>query len=146
MNWFRKPQNKAPPPERLAEGDAPTRITPLDSEVLEEWSRETDEPEARGLSVTRQEGDDWNYAVTVSAMEFVRVEPLETILRDDIRRALSAVPGVRRVEEEDREVWIVDGKPTCEALALTAASVIDRHLVAIRRCLDELGDDSGEEG
>jgi hypothetical protein len=60
-------------------------------------------------------------SVGVAVAEFVRDGPLETELREQMAAALEAVDGVGSVWEEDREVWIVTGTPSGEALVDAAA-------------------------
>jgi hypothetical protein len=72
-------------------------------------------------------------------MEFIRVEPLESELRESTTAALLGVPGVDAVARQDREVWIVAGSPSGEALVRAAASVVDRYLSRTRGEYESLG-------
>jgi len=99
-----------------------------DEEVdgAEGWERLTDEPEVRGVEATRHDVDnEWTWSVWVWVMEFIREDPLESEIRDAILAALFAVRRVTAVAEEDREVWIVAGEPSGEALVRAAADVVD---------------------
>ena len=99
-----------------------------DEEVdgAEGWERLTDEPEVRGVEATRHDVDnEWTWSVGVWVMEFIREDPLESEIRDAILAALFAVRRVTAVAEEDREVWIVAGEPSGEALVRAAADVVD---------------------
>jgi hypothetical protein len=88
------------------------QIQPEDPEIIQEWVRETDEDEVRGVGAYhvhdwQDEVRDWpgdgdGWLVSVDAMEFVRSEPLESELRQRIITALRAVRGVTHVEEHDR--------------------------------------------
>lgn len=123
----------------MVDQDAPTRVEPQDEEIAEEWVRETDEPEVRGVSATRLRASSaWPWRVTIGAAEFIREDPLEKELREALRRGLGAVKGVTRVEEEDREVWIVAGNPNGEALAKAAADVVDKLQAKLRKHVEEL--------
>ncbi|BCB75316.1 hypothetical protein GCM10022251_33290 [Phytohabitans flavus] len=98
---------------------------------VEEWTLDTDDPDVRGVSVLLPQRG-WPWMVTVAAAEFVRSEPLESQLRQRIHAALTAVDGVTQVDEEDREVWAVEGKPDGEALVHAVAAVLDELTPAIR--------------
>lgn len=109
------------------------RVEPLDSGVAEEWVRLTEEQDVRGVSATRlKDAEEWAWQLTVWAMEFVREQPLETELRDAVESAIAAVSGVREVESEDREVWVVDGEFSGDALVDAVAVTIDRFADRIR--------------
>jgi hypothetical protein len=57
--------------------------------------------------------------------EFLREDPLERELREAMAAALQGVPGTTDVEEEDREIWHVEGEPSGAALVRAAAVVVD---------------------
>jgi hypothetical protein len=99
-------------------------ITSEDPAIIEEWLRETDEPNIRGVSACRIE-DTGSWQVTVCAMEFVRGDPLETELRQRVITALRTVGGVTGAQEQDRETWFLTGNPSGRALILAAAEVVD---------------------
>ena len=99
----------------------------------EGWIRETDEPELRDLEASRYD-EDWQ--VTVAVAEFLREEPLEGELRRGMASALNEVAGVVAVNEEDREVWHVEGSPSGEELLRAAARVVDALADAARDQLD----------
>lgn len=108
-------------------------MEPHDSSIVEEWERDTSEPDIRGIGVTRDaDGTDWPWHLSVSVAEFVREEPLEGELRRRMDAALRAVPGVSDVAEEDREVWIIRGDVSGEAIAVAAAQVVDEMADRIR--------------
>src|SRR5262245_22472011 len=93
----------------------------------EGWERLTDEPDVRGVEAIRVFAEaPWEWAVTVAAMEFVRDDPLESELRDGIDAALRTVEGVLDVDEEDREVWVVNGAPSGEELTQAVARTVDQ--------------------
>jgi len=105
----------------------------LDSEVAEEWVRETAEPDVRNVAASKWAGGGaWPWRVEVWAAEFVRIEPLESLLRRRLREELIAVEGVHDVADEDREVWIVSGHPLGSDLVLAAARVVDALASEIR--------------
>jgi hypothetical protein len=104
------------------------------------WQRLKDEPDIRDVEVIRLNSDGpWQWQVVVSVMEFIREDPLEADLREAMAAALRAVPGVVRVSEEDREVWIVDGSPAGEQLTEAAARVVDQFAVRTRDHYEKLG-------
>lgn len=108
---------------------------------------ETDEDEVRGVGAYQVAGwqdevPDWpgdgdGWMVGVDAMEFVRSDPLESELRQQIIAALRAVKGVTHVDEHDREEWILTGVTTGEALIGAVAQVLDGQADRIRDCLYE---------
>ena len=101
-------------------------IEPADPELAEEWVRRSDDPKVLGIGSSRwAEGGDWPWRVDVAVASLVREEPLQGELRDRVTAALEAAPGVVRVVQEDREVWIVSGDPTGPALIEAAARVVD---------------------
>ena len=97
----------------------------------EGWERITDDPDVCGVEAIKA-ADPWVWSVTITAMEFVREDPLESDLRERVSRALRSVPGVADVAEEDREVWIVSGSPSGEDLVRAGASVVDAFADRIR--------------
>ena len=103
--------------------DEVRRIEPDDEEIAEEWIRETDEPEIRGVGASY--GDEGGWIVDVWAQEFYRQDPLGVELRQSIQAALRAVHGVTDVYEHDNESWDVTGTPSGEALTRAAAHVVD---------------------
>ena len=93
---------------------------------MKEWRRVTDDPDVLGVSASPDDvnvADGWQ--IFVNAMEFVRDEPLEGELRRRIADALRSAAGVETVEELDREVWVVTGAPSGEALVQMAGAVVD---------------------
>ena len=115
---------------------ATKQIEPRDAEITEEWVRDVPmgpSHDVHGVDATKHaQPGGWTWTVSVSAMEFVREEPLESTLRREIIAAMRGVPGVVQAEEEDREVWILRGDPTGHALVEAIAGVIDTHALAIR--------------
>ena len=107
--------------------------TELEEGCAESWERLTDDPDIRGVDasmITLGEQPYWSVGVAVA--EFLREDPLEAELRQQMAAALQAVDGVESVWEEDREVWGVTGVPSGEALVRAAAGVVD-HLAARAR-------------
>jgi hypothetical protein len=119
--------------------DEPQKVPVQDDELAEEWVRKTSEPDVRGVGAARwRERSQWAWQVTIYAAEFVREEPLEQRMRAAVDAALRAVPGVQDVAEEDREVWIVAGDPSGEALVRAAAEAMDRLQGDIRKHIKSL--------
>jgi hypothetical protein len=101
-------------------------VTPLDDAVAEEWVRETDEPDLRGVTAVRFQGRDrWQWQLTASIALLTLDEPQATELHEQIGSALRDVAGVVDVAQEDRETWVVSGTPSGEALVQAAALVVD---------------------
>jgi hypothetical protein len=102
--------------------DRIVRVDPTDEEVEEEWARETDD-DFRDMTASKWPDGVWQLWVGLS--EHLREEPLESEMRRDMARALTAVPGVTGVTEGDRELWDLEGNPSPEALIAAAGSVVD---------------------
>ncbi len=100
------------------------QIQPQDPAVQEEWLRETDEPDIREVHAARID-EIGGWLVTVSVMEYVSEEPLESDLRQRIAAALRNVTGVTSADEHDRETWFVTGTPSGKALIEATARVVD---------------------
>lgn len=114
------------------------RVEPEDGDVAEEWIRETNEPELRGVDVTRwTDGGDWPWHVGIYVAGLVREQPLASELRGKLADALRAVAGVEEVAEQDREVWIVRGDASGVALTAAAACVVDEMADRLRAALIE---------
>lgn len=115
------------------------RMEPLDEEVIEEWERST-EDEVLGVSCSRSDDEDWPWQVTVSVMEFIRSEPLESELVAAITSALGRVSRVRKVHHEDREAWVVGGDPAGSDLVQAVAEVVDQFASRTRAAVAELSE------
>ena len=88
------------------------------------WVSITPDDDVYGVTVEYFGGGEWQ--VWVVPAEFVRAEPLESELQDGITEALDAVEDVDTVVNEDREIWLVQGKTTGPNLVKAAASVVTR--------------------
>ena len=53
---------------------------------------------------------EWPWSVSVGVAEFLREEPLQSDFADAVSAGLKSVRGVRKVVQEDREVWLVSGR------------------------------------
>lgn len=116
------------------------RVPDDEADGDEVWERSlSDDDDALGLvDATRDDDlDDWNWSVGFAAMEFVRDDPLETTVVAAIESTIRAVPGVVAVAREDREVWIVRGRPSGEALVAAAGTVIDGFAESIRATITD---------
>ena len=51
---------------------------------------------------------------------------MHDLLTREVEAAVRAVRGVTGVMREDREVWLVSGKPTGKALVSAVSPVVDR--------------------
>lgn len=106
----------------------------------ERWQRLADDTDISGVEVVRTSTTGpWQWSVTVEAMEYIREDLLETEIRRAMAAELQAVPGVERISEEDREVWVVDGSPSGEELTRAAANVVDRFAERIREYCERQG-------
>lgn len=113
------------------------KLQPMDSEILEEWIRETEEEDILGIGAARTKGD-WPWSVFVYAAEFIREDPLESELYQSIEKALESVPGVTDVFHEDREKWIIKGNPRGEDLVRACSLAVDKLSSAIREVYESL--------
>jgi hypothetical protein len=91
-----------------------------------EFINQTNEPDILGVGASNENGDRY-WSVFVNVAEFVREEPLESEFRNVVANALSSVKGVTSVEEEDREVWLVEGD--AQGPELVAATVKALHTI-----------------
>jgi hypothetical protein len=100
-----------------------------DSELAEAWTRTITDPSLRYVhGVEAQKWlakSNWPWRINVWVMELVRDEELQAELRKRIATAVRAVRGVTNVAEEDREVWVISGAPSGEALVRSVAEVVD---------------------
>jgi hypothetical protein len=111
----------------------------LDEGAEESWERSVDDPDIRGVDAARIVLGELPYwQVGVAVAEFLRADPLDSELRQRMAAALRAVGGVEAVEEEDREVWLVTGTPSGEALVRAAAQVVDQLAARVRAYVDSL--------
>jgi hypothetical protein len=86
-----------------------------------------------GIEASKSRTDlSWPWQVDEWVMASVRDEPLEGEMRRAIVAALRAVPGAEAVQEGDRELWLLGGAPSGEALVLAAASVVDSFAERVR--------------
>jgi hypothetical protein len=100
----------------------------LDESCMEEsWERATDDPDIP------------YWSVGVAVAEFLRTDPLEFELRQQMAAALRAMDGAEMVWEDDREVWGVTGIVSGKALVRAAAGVVDHLADRARAYLDSLG-------
>ena len=113
----------------------PIRVLPEDDDIREEWTRDVDE--ARIVTAIRFRRDnDWPWQVSVPAAEFVREEPLEGELSERVLLALRGVRGVNAAHHEDREVWVVSGRPSGKALVAAAGGAVDELAERIRAVIE----------
>ena len=113
------------------------RLETQDEEVLEEWTRVTDEEPILGVIAARYADDPKMWEVAVSAAEYIRAEPLQSELHEAITRALTGTPGVKKAVQEDRELWVVRGEVSGEALVRACSAALDRLADAMRaECAD----------
>lgn len=128
---------ETPSEKSIMSNVAVKQIQPLDSSILEEWVRVTDDEDILGVSASRSDGE-WSWTVSIHAAEFIREEPLESELQESIEKALTSVSGVTAVAHEDREVWIIKGNPKGEDLVKSCSSALDNLSDAMRKAVSEL--------
>ena len=113
------------------------QIQPLDEDIFEEWTRETDDEDILGVGASKIKGE-WTWQIFISVAEFIRSEPLESELDQSIYDALAAVPGVTAVVHEDREVWVIQGTPKGEDLVRACSKAVDRLSESNRKAIEAL--------
>lgn len=128
---------EAPPEKNIISNIEVKQIQPLDSSILEEWVRVTDDKDILGVSASRSDGE-WSWTVAIHAAELIREEPLEAELQAAIEDALSSVPGVTAVAHEDREIWIIKGNPKGGDLVKSCSSALDNLSNVMRNAVSEL--------
>lgn len=124
----------------MTDGIRQIPATELDEECTEAWERLTADSDIRGVdaSLITVDGDQPYWSVGVAVAEFLRDDPLEADLRQQLAAALRAVEGAESVWEEDREAWSVSGTPSGEALVRAAAEVVDRLAPQARAYAEDL--------
>ena len=80
---------------------------------------------------------EWPWQVQVSVADFLREEPLDVELGISVDRAIRSIDGVADVQHEEREVWVVRGAPSGEALVHGVAAAMERFAARIRIYLEE---------
>ena len=114
------------------------KVTPEDSDILEEWVRVTSEEDLLGVDAARLKQAKWNWQVSISVAEFVRKEPLASALEDKITSALKGVKGVKMVAREDREVWLVQGEVGGEELVWNCSIALEKMAPELRKYMKSL--------
>ncbi len=113
-------------------------------DALDNWARWTDQPEVRGVEVSRAvdpgDGDADTWLVVIPAAEFVRDSPLGMELWPTLEGALREVDSVSSVIREDTEVWVVEGGHGAAQLGTVAAQVIDAYSDRIRAHIEALAE------
>lgn len=114
------------------------QIEPMDEEILELWVHDTEEEEILGVEAQRLDNDEWPWQVGIYVAEFIREEPLESRFRSAIMNALKQTPGVTDAVEEDREVWIVQGNVTGDALVRGCVVALNSLADDLRKAVEAL--------
>ena len=111
-------------------------------EFEEQWLHETDEQSILGVDACREIDEDDNelpgWHVYVAVAEFIREEPLESLLHSSITDALRSVKGARSVEQEDREAWVVEGRAEGKDLVNACVVKLKELYPKLRSAFDEL--------
>ena len=109
--------------------------TEPDDETSQFWTIDV-EDEAQHVTAARYvDQPQWPWAVNVPVLEFIRDEPLESDLTEALIRALKKVWWVRKVEHEDRETFIIAGRPSGRALVNAVSKVLDEFSARIGAAL-----------
>lgn len=112
------------------------QIQPFDNSIQEEWLRVTEEQDLLGVSASKLDANTWQVFINVA--EFIREEPLQSALFDEITEALKQTDGVETAIQEDREVWAVRGNVTGESLIQSCATALNRLEPKIRANFETL--------
>jgi len=101
-----------------------------DDEDLEEWVRvgENLHTSFQMVAAGKTDSEEFAWGVGIWAGEFLHRGVIAEDLNNEIFSALSAVPGVKTVGQEDNEQWAIDGDCNGKALVQAAAFAIDRVL------------------
>lgn len=114
------------------------QVERFDGEKTISWVVD-EEDEVRAVHVIRSDDDEeWPWQIEVGAGEFVRTEPLETELIEAVDAAIRGVRGVTDVIHEDREVWMIAGRPRGRALARAVSDRLAPLVPRIEAELDSL--------
>lgn len=100
------------------------QVEPADEGILAHWEATAENIDLFGLAAVNEDLPEYQWSVCVNAAEFICDEPLESKFRHSIAEAIRAVDGVNKLEEADREVWIVDGKLDGGALLEAISKVL----------------------
>lgn len=115
------------------------QIEEFEREGYVEWINSVDDEDRQILGVrVIQEDDSEYFIIFISVAEFIREEPLENEFREKIHLSLSKVPGVKAVEEEDREVWAVEGSTNGPALIKASVATLQELKPKFISYLNEL--------
>ena len=85
------------------------QVDQVDDGILAHWEATADNIDLFGIAAVNEDLPEYQWSVGVHSAEFICDEPLESKFRYRIAEAIRAVKGVNKLEEADREVWIVDG-------------------------------------
>jgi len=114
------------------------RIEPMDSSILEEWTRVTDNEDVLGVSASKSTESNGEWQVFINVAEFIREEPLESKLYKRITESLTKIDGVVEVIHEDREVWLVRGDVTGEKLVRSSSAALNELHEELATAVDNL--------
>lgn len=113
------------------------RVQSADSTIEEEWVRVTPDEDILGVGASRlSSSQHWEVFVNVS--EFIRTEPLQSELHQEITQALLKLPGVTKVVHEDREVWSVMGDVSGKELIVACSEVLDTLRRKLQKAVSDL--------
>ena len=116
----------------------PTRIRDEeDDEVSQFWANNLDDELKSVVALRLRDENEWPWRIELAVAEFLREEPLESEYAAAVTASLRAVRGVKEVEHEDREVWVVAGRARGRALVSAVSDVLERLGPRIRQHLDQ---------
>lgn len=134
MGLFRRKKNQNDAPREVVFKNDPADVDVVaasgDEELLEAWKRGCAgiEPSAQTVGASRWDWPEFAWSVSIALGEFVTDPADSEALHQVIVEALMAVPGVKEVGREDKEVWTVDGDPSGPDIVKAGAVAIDRFL------------------
>jgi len=111
-------------------------INKTEEDGFVEWIHQTEDADILGVSASQEVGDE-EWSVFISVAEFVREEPLEGKFRELMAKSLSEVEGVSSVEEEDREVWLVEGNANGKELVMASVKALKSIYPELKQYMNE---------
>lgn len=123
----------------------PYKLILPDQQIKETWTALVDHEYLQMWAThLRKPHGGWPWHLSFAVLEFVREPPLVDDLADALEAAILSVRGVKEGLGEDRETFIVSGRPKGAALVSACTAVLDRFRPEIDAELRRLGVDIGE--
>ena len=111
------------------------QLSTIQEGVLDHWEATAENVDLFGVAAVKSNTAEYQWSIVINAAEFIREEPLETKFRSKILDSLKGLKSVNKIEEVDREVWVVDGDPGGRALLDAVIGVLIELEPEISECL-----------